>query len=554
MKKNRTVAILLCFVPLIIALAHLGIYGINVFSNFTYLYAESMVSLILLIPANKKVFTAIQSVSVYMATLILCLLFLVDFIGNAKIHNYSRYSYTESFTRFLDTMQKEYCLNSWKKMDYDALKSEYMPLVEEAEKSSDEVLYAKIISEITYRYYDSHVSVYFEDIDFDIAVEDRMAGNDYGFSMVKLSDGSVIAVLVESDLQKEDICLTDSECHLDKYGIHDGTEIVAWDGEDINEFIDRTECVCSGFEFPVKENEDIYRPIFAAGRGGETVKVTFVDDKGDVQTADIPKIGNYSNRLSTMDYLMSSYGATRKYNNMDACMLDEKYGYLRISSEIYDSLKDNIASVRHGYYPEMTELYAEKIEGLKSQGMEYLVIDIRNNGGGYDCCAGALASLFTNEKRHLVSFGLEDEKGYHVKEKLYIYPDGRYKDLPVTVLVNDSCMSAGDGMAKYLADCENVTLMGITASSGVNQNNGGCFYLTDNISVNYPIFLSLAEDGRPLIDTDFTRENRIPLDVRIPMTKDAALAMFSPENVISEGRFDYEVEYALKYLDEKEVE
>jgi len=64
-------------------------------------------------------------------------------------------------------------------------------------------------------------------------------------------------------------------------------------------------------------------------------------------------------------------------------------------------------------------------------------------------------------------------------------------------------MSAGDGMAKYLADCENVTLMGITASSGVNQNNGGCFYLTDNIS---------------------------------------------------EGRFDYEVEYALKYLDEKEVE
>ncbi len=38
------------------------------------------------------------------------------------------------------------------------------------------------------------------------------------------------------------------------------------------------------------------------------------------------------------------------------------------------------------------------------------------------------------------------------------------------VLVNSNCMSAGDGMAKFLGDCPNVTLMGITASSGVNQN------------------------------------------------------------------------------------
>ena len=36
------------------------------------------------------------------------------------------------------------------------------------------------------------------------------------------------------------------------------------------------------------------------------------------------------------------------------------------------------------------------------------------------------------------------------------------------VLVNSNCMSADDGMAKFLGDCPNVTLMGVTASSGVN--------------------------------------------------------------------------------------
>lgn len=41
-----------------------------------------------------------------------------------------------------------------------------------------------------------------------------------------------------------------------------------------------------------------------------------------------------------------------------------------------------------------------------------------------------------------------------------VFPDGRYADIPVVVLVNSNCMSAGDGMAKFLGDCPNVTLMG----------------------------------------------------------------------------------------------
>lgn len=120
----------------------------------------------------------------------------------------------------------------------------------------------------------------------------------------------------------------------------------------------------------------------------------------------------------------------------------------------------------------LTKYYADLIENLENKGMQYLIIDIRNNGGGYDSVAGALTSLFTDKKSHMVSFGYEDAQGYHIAESQYIFPDGRYADIPVVVLVNSNCMSAGDGMAKFLGDCPNVTLMGITASSGVNQNNG----------------------------------------------------------------------------------
>lgn len=50
-----------------------------------------------------------------------------------------------------------------------------------------------------------------------------------------------------------------------------------------------------------------------------------------------------------------------------------------------------------------------------------------------------------------------------------------------------------------------------------------------------------------MIDTDSTRENRIPLDVEIPITEKAALEIFSLDDA------DYELDYAVKYLEEHEL-
>ncbi|MDO5154931.1 MAG: hypothetical protein Q4D51_03105 [Eubacteriales bacterium] len=56
--------------------------------------------------------------------------------------------------------------------------------------------------------------------------------------------------------------------------------------------------------------------------------------------------------------------------------------------------------------------------------------------------------------------------------------------------------------------------------------------------------MSLSSDGEPLIDTDDTRENRIPLDVTIPMTRETALKLFNFEN-----KEDVELKYAKDYLE-----
>ncbi|MCM1133194.1 MAG: S41 family peptidase [Ruminococcus flavefaciens] len=540
-KGKYAVMSILCVLPVVFALFHFIIYGSICFWAFWYLYLESLLPLIHLLPGKSGKLTAVKSVVSSVSVFAFCALFLIN---TTNMHNYTRYSYIESFAKMLDTMEEEYCLNSWKQIDYDALLEEYLPKVEEAEKNNDESAYAAIITEVTYKFYDSHV--YTELLSFPVykTVCEELAGNDYGLSMVRTSDGGVIAVFVEPDHEADPNCtqLSDVGSELNELGIHNGTQILSWDGADIEEAIADVECIYTMLQFPVKSNEDVFCPIFLAGKDGESVTVTFLDDEGNEKSANLKRIGNYSKRLNTTLKKFLHGGAGNLRNNY-TCMLDDKCGYLQIIGESYDPFLDDIAVVRKGYYPELTEYYAEMIDELKKQGMEYLVIDIRNNVGGYDCCAGALTSLFTDEKKHMVSYGYEDNDGYHIKENQYIFPDGRYKDLPVAVLVNSTCASAGDGMAKFLDDCDNVTLMGFTASAGVNQNTGGYIYLTENICVEYPCFLSLSSDGNPFIDTDNTIENRIPIDVTIPLTKETALNLFSFEEC------DLELEYVVEYLE-----
>ena len=188
---------------------------------------------------------------------------------------------------------------------------------------------------------------------------------------------------------------------------------------------------------------------------------------------------------------------------------------------------------------------------MREKGLEYVVV--KNHIMSRACDeVGIDASVHGMLKGpSAFAFGYEDANGYHKRDDQYIYPDGRYKDLPVVVLVNSQCVSAGDGMAKFLSDCDNVTLMGITASGGVNQNNGACIYLTNNISVYYPAFLTLSYEGVPLIDTDNTRQTRVPLDEKIPMTKEFALRFFDPEKLRNPEAGDPQLDYAVDFMARK---
>lgn len=382
-REKYLVPRILCILPAIAAFVHWGIYGNLFIRHFKLFYLEALIPVLFIFNIKSAFIRVIRSVMVCLSSAVLCFVFILNSISAPMIHNYTRYSYTESFKKMLKTMEQEYCLNSWKEINYDELLETYLPRVEEAERNRDEAAYSAIITEVTYYFYDSHVGPYLTD-DTRLAACEYLSGNDYGLSMIRIDDGSVIAVLVEPG------------CEAATKGIHDGTTIISWDNRDINEAVTDVECIYPGLSFPVEENEAIFRPIFLAGKGGESVSITFLDDNGDERSISVQKTGNYEDKLSVaINCLLHD---DDDYQNFYSCMLDDRCGYLQITSESYDAFGDNISAMKKGYYPELTEYYADLIENLEDKGMQYLIIDIRNNGGGYDSVAGALASLFTDKK------------------------------------------------------------------------------------------------------------------------------------------------------------
>lgn len=229
-------------------------------------------------------------------------------------------------------------------------------------------------------------------------------------------------------------------------------------------------------------------------------------------------------------------------NNFDTKMLDEKCGYLRVLEEDSDEY-----SYYAGYlmddHSKTREMFREKLNRLKAQGMKYLVIDIRNNMGGYDDIAIALCDLLTDQDWYGQGLGIRKDGKYFSTADHGVHGTGEFVDLQVVALTNYDCASAGDGLSLYLSKLPNVTVAGMTDHSGCDQETGGVSVLSDGIvTVYYPTDLVLDEKNEPNIDTKSDRISRNPVEVHIPFDYEAAMKIFR-------DREDYELDWAIKYLE-----
>ena len=173
------------------------------------------------------------------------------------------------------------------------------------------------------------------------------------------------------------------------------------------------------------------------------------------------------------------------YSITSAYMVDDRTGYIKVSR------------FAHTTYQE----FAEHLTSLKADGMERLILDLRQNPGGIMEAAVELVDELLEDGRTIVY-----TKGRSVPDRLFrSRRPGLFEDRPVIVLVNHSSVSASEIVAGALQDHDRGLVVGQqTYGKGLVQNQ---FQLPDESRLQITTARYYTPSGR-LIQTPYEDGDR----------------------------------------------
>lgn len=517
--KDNKILKILCIIPVMVSLIHFIIYTfgsafLSILPFYLTIYIPAIIILFMPLVLKKKIVKKIY----FSLAIIVCFICSLLSIDSCKVANYTNKSLSDAYISLCDYLEENYVLSTWKKINYDKVKEEGLILIKEAEENNDIDKYYEALDNIVKLANDGHMGLSFYNTDYNYTIERIKEFNNYGLSLITLENGETIAVNTLDDLE-----------------IKDGDVITKWNNVPIKEAIDNVVLPLDGGTI---ENTRIQKTFYLAGLGGKQVEVTYINSNNEEKVVTLNKIeGQLTTALTSFGILNHTKNEEYMYK-----MLNNDTGYLRVVSEETNVFSDTLAYLT-GNHNHAREKFRKDLRFLKSQGMKKLVIDIRNNSGGFEEVATALTSLFTKEKMYAFSLGVYNDGKMEKVTDRYVYGDGEFSDLEIVVLTGMRCGSAGDGLSLYLSRLDNVTVAGISDPAGINQEVGGYVYMPKNAIITFPTGLILDEEGNPNIDIDETKVSRNPVDIKIPLTKESALKIFNGE--------DYEIEWAIDYLNSK---
>lgn len=156
-------------------------------------------------------------------------------------------------------------------------------------------------------------------------------------------------------------------------------------------------------------------------------------------------------------------------------MIDEQTGYVKIN---------RFAATTH-------EEFLSSVEKLRDDGMDRIILDLRNNPGGYLSQAIAISEEFFPRNTKLVS---TNSKHSRFNQEVFSSRNGELMDIPVIVLVNEGSASASEIVSGAIQDHDRGLVVGQrTFGKGLVQQQ---YELVDGSNVRVTISRYLTPSGR----------------------------------------------------------
>ena len=149
----------------------------------------------------------------------------------------------------------------------------------------------------------------------------------------------------------------------------------------------------------------------------------------------------------------------------------------------------------------------EAINTLKNQGMESLVIDLRDNPGGMLSSVKEVAGMFLEEDKLFLYSETKDGE----REEYYTVGTPILSDMPICVLINENSASASEAFSGAIKAYERGKIVGTTSfGKGIMQS---IFPLKDGTAIKITVGKYYLPDGSNIHETGITPDYEIKDDV-----------------------------------------
>ncbi|WP_264988886.1 S41 family peptidase [Lysinibacillus piscis] len=186
-------------------------------------------------------------------------------------------------------------------------------------------------------------------------------------------------------------------------------------------------------------------------------------------------------------------------------------------------LEGNIAHIQITSFSENTaEEFTKMMSTYEEQGMKGIILDLRQDPGGYLKAAEGIADLFVPEGKPIVQVQNKDGEPQVVNAT-----SGKKYQLPITVLVDGGSASASEILAAALKESVGAKIVGETSfGKGTVQNVAS---LKDGSNLKFTMAKWLTPNG------NWIHEKGIAPDVKVAYPSYASLPYLNPSLEMKEG-------------------
>ena len=198
---------------------------------------------------------------------------------------------------------------------------------------------------------------------------------------------------------------------------------------------------------------------------------------------------------------------------------------------------DKIAHIQITSFSEQTfEEIVTVLSDLDAQGMEGIVLDVRQNPGGILTTAIDIANLFLEDGQPIL------QVQYRTGEpEIYKAKGDKQFTQPVTVLIDEGSASASEILAAALNESGNAKIIGVKSfGKGTMQTVS---YLKDGSNLKFTTGKWLTPKG------NWINEKGITPTIEVPYPSYASLSYVDPNKELAEGMRDKMIESAEGMLD-----